>query len=70
MGSFHQSNGQDLKSPEGRPDHRTSDSGGYRADHQHPSFNRKGDRILFSNPDENGAGQVCVIDLNQVWKDW
>jgi len=40
------------------------------ADHQHPSFNRKGDRILFSNPDENGNAQVCVIDLNQVWKDW
>ena len=40
------------------------------ADHQHPSFNRKGDMILFSNPDENGLAQVCVIDLNQVWKDW
>lgn len=40
------------------------------ADHQHPSFNRKGDQILFSNPDENGIGQVCVIDLHQVWKDW
>ena len=26
--------------------------------------------ILFSNPDENGLGQVCVIDLQQVWKDW
>ncbi len=40
------------------------------ADHQHPSFNRRGDKILFSNPDENGLGQVCVIDLQQVWKDW
>ena len=40
------------------------------ADHQHPSFNRKGDQILFSNPDGNGTGQVCVIDLHQVWKDW
>ena len=40
------------------------------ADHQHPSFNRKGDQILFSNPDENGIAQVCVIDLKQVMKDW
>ena len=40
------------------------------ADHQHPSFNRKGDMILFSNPDENGIAQVCVIDLEQVKKDW
>ena len=40
------------------------------ADHQHPSFNRTGDQILFSNPDENGNAQVCVIDLKQVWKDW
>ena len=40
------------------------------ADHQHPSFNRRGDQILFSNPDENGVGQVCVIDLKQVWQDW
>ena len=40
------------------------------ADHQHPSFNRRGDQILFSNPDENGNAQVCVIDLQQVWKDW
>ena len=36
------------------------------ADHLHPSFNRKGDQILFSNPDENGIAQVCVIDLNQL----
>ena len=40
------------------------------ADHQHPSFNRKGDQILFSNPDENGIAQVCVIDLKQVWQNW
>ena len=40
------------------------------ADHQHPSFNRAGDKILFSNPDENGIGQVCVIDLEQVKKEW
>lgn len=36
------------------------------ADHLHPSFNRAGDKILFSNPDENGIAQVCVIDLKQV----
>ena len=30
----------------------------------------RGDQILFSNPDQNGNGQVCVIDLHQVWKDW
>ncbi|MBQ8137389.1 MAG: hypothetical protein IJ174_08155 [Clostridia bacterium] len=40
------------------------------ADHQHPSFNRAGDKILFSNPDENGIAQVCVIDLEQVKQDW
>ena len=40
------------------------------ADHQHPSFNRAGDRILFSNPDENGIAQVCTIDLKQVMRDW
>ena len=40
------------------------------ADHQHPSFNRRGDQILFSNPDENGIAQVCVIDLKQVLADW
>lgn len=39
------------------------------ADHQHPSFNRRGDMILFSNPDENGIAQVCTIDLNQI-TDW
>ncbi len=36
------------------------------ADHQHPSFNRKGDMILFSCPNEEGIAQVCVIDLKQV----
>ena len=40
------------------------------ADHQHPSFNRRGDMILFSNPDENGTAQVCTIALDQVMKDW
>ena len=40
------------------------------ADHQHPSFNRRGDMILFSNPDENGVAQVCTIDLKQVKEDW
>ena len=40
------------------------------ADHQHPSFNRAGDMILFNNPDENGIAQVCTIDLKQVFKDW
>ena len=40
------------------------------ADHQHPSFNRRGDMILFSNPDENGIAQVCTIDLKQVMEDW
>ena len=40
------------------------------ADHQHPSFNRAGNMILFSNPDENGIAQVCTIDLKQVMKDW
>ena len=39
-------------------------------DHQHPSFNRAGDMILFSNPDENGIAQVCTIDLKQVMKEW
>ena len=39
-------------------------------DHQHPSFSRSGSKILFSNPDENGLAQVCVIDLEQVKKDW
>lgn len=38
------------------------------ADHLHPSFNRKGDMILFNRPMENAATQVCLIDLNQVEK--
>ena len=40
------------------------------ADHQHPSFNRRGDMILLSNPDANGVAQVCTIDLRQVMRDW
>lgn len=36
------------------------------ADHHHPSFNRKGDMILFNRPFENAGTQVCLIDLNQV----
>ena len=40
------------------------------ADHQHPSFNRRGDQILFSNPDKEGNAQVCIIGLQQVWEDW
>ena len=40
------------------------------ADHQHPSFNRAGDMVLFNNPDENGIAQVCTIDLKQVLADW
>ena len=35
--------------------------------HAHPSFNRKGDQILFSNPDlKTGVAQVAMIDLKQV----
>lgn len=37
------------------------------ADHPHPSFNRKGDKIYFSNPDmETGISQIAIIDLNQL----
>ena len=36
------------------------------SDHLHPSFNRAGDKVIFSSPDENGIAQVCVIDLGQV----
>lgn len=36
------------------------------ADHQHPSFDRSGNRVLFSCPDKDGNAQVCVIDLRQV----
>ncbi len=32
-------------------------------DHLHPSFNRKGDKIIFNAPDKNGNAQVCVIDI-------
>ena len=32
-------------------------------DHLHPSFNRAGDKILFSAPDERGIDQVCTVDL-------
>lgn len=40
------------------------------SDHQHPSFNRAGDMILFNNPNEEGIAQVCTIDLKQVLADW
>ena len=40
------------------------------ADHMHPSFNRSGSQIFFSNPNEEGIAQVCVIDLEQVRQDW
>lgn len=35
-------------------------------DHMHPAFNRRGDVVLFSCPDENGIAQVCSVDLSQV----
>ena len=35
-------------------------------DHLHPSFNRKGDKIIFSSPDENGTAQVCVADISSA----
>jgi len=36
-------------------------------EHQHPSFNRRGDKILFSAPEgKDGACQIGLIDLNQV----
>lgn len=34
-------------------------------EHQHPSFNRRGDRILFSAPSGGGC-QIGLIDLNQI----
>ncbi|MBR4235169.1 MAG: hypothetical protein IKR85_03810 [Clostridia bacterium] len=40
------------------------------ADHEHPSFNRAGDMILFNNPDSDGIAQVCTIDLKQIKEDW
>lgn len=36
------------------------------ADHLHPSFNRKGDMILFNHPFDNGSTQVCLIDLKKI----
>ena len=44
----------------------STDTPGTGADHLHPSFNRKGDMILFNRPLDNGTTQVCLIDLNQV----
>jgi len=35
------------------------------ADHQHPSFNRAGDKVLFSAPSD-GSCRVGLIDLNQI----
>lgn len=35
------------------------------ADHHHPSFNRRGDVILFSAPDVNGIAQICAIEINK-----
>ena len=34
--------------------------------HLHPSFNRKGDKILFNRPMDGQNAQVCLIDLAQV----
>jgi len=36
------------------------------AEHPHPSFNRKGDIILFNKPIEKGLCNICTIDLSQV----
>lgn len=39
------------------------------SNHMHPSFNRKGDMILFSKPpkdDKDGNAQVCLIDLKKT----
>lgn len=36
------------------------------ADHAHPSFNRRGDMVLFSRPFTGGYAQVALIDLSQV----
>jgi hypothetical protein len=37
------------------------------AEHQHPSFNRKGDKILFTAPEgTDGACQIGLIDLKQI----
>lgn len=35
------------------------------ADHQHPSFNRTGDKVLFSAP-AGGSCRVGLVDLNQI----
>lgn len=36
-------------------------------EHQHPSFNRQGDKILFTAPEgKDGACQIGLIDLNQI----
>ena len=37
-------------------------------DHLHPSFNRRGDKILFSNPDADGNAQVSIIDISEIIK--
>jgi len=36
------------------------------AEHPHPSFNRKGDVVLFNKPIAKGLCNVCSIDLTQV----
>ena len=36
------------------------------SDHLHPSFNRKGDKILFSSPDDQGNAQACIIDISGI----
>ncbi|MCL2267221.1 MAG: hypothetical protein FWC17_05580, partial [Treponema sp.] len=38
------------------------------AEHMHPSFNRKGDVVLFNSPIEKGFCNVCAIELDQVNK--
>ncbi|MGI6183927.1 MAG: hypothetical protein ACOYIH_07440 [Candidatus Fimadaptatus sp.] len=35
------------------------------ADHNHPSFNRSGDTVLFSSPDKNGIAQICTVKINR-----
>jgi len=36
------------------------------AEHPHPSFNRKGNIVLFNKPIAKGLCNVCTIDLSQV----
>jgi len=36
------------------------------AEHPHPSFNRKGNIVLFNKPIAGGLCNVCAIDLSQV----